>query len=143
MKAQTILRSEERHPAAGEAPATMRELIQQDGVRRVVVSDAHGHTILEVPVRPDEVGVVMEPVVAAAGEASRVAGDVVFHIEREGELPAQGGTGGGGQQAATGISQADIDRVREANRVPEGSESAVERIEPEPKGDPELKGTGD
>ncbi len=168
MDTRALAPSEDHRVGKDEAVETMRRVLEEADVKRVSVRDAHGHTMLEVPVRADEVGLVMAPVVAATKAVADTVGEVVLRVEKEAELPPEGGTRAsirereraGARRQATGaelqdditpeeVAQAptrvtaeDAERIEEANAVPEGSESAVERIEPEPSGEPELEGTG-
>lgn len=154
----------------GDAPREVREVLQAADVRRVSLRDAHGHAIVEVPVEPETIGMVLEPIVQATKAIADTIGEVTLYVEKAEELPPPGGTvprtaeerraearreatgaeltdgvvPGEAERAAPGnVTQQDIERIREANAVPEGSERSVRRTAPEQGGEPELKDTGE
>jgi hypothetical protein len=153
MRREIIVPTEDRRVGRAEAENTVRRVLGEADVTRVSVRDTHGHTILEVPVRPSEVGLVMEPIVAATRAVADTVGEVVLRVEKEPELPERSGTSAGGstqasaeasaQDTGAGVTQEDIERIRDANAVPTSTWDEVRRTAPEEKGEPELKGTGE
>lgn len=93
MKTERIVPAEERRVGREGAMKAVRQALTEADARRVSVSDVHGHTIIEVPVERDQVGLVMEPVLAATKAVADTVGEVVLRVEKEQGLPAEGGTG--------------------------------------------------
>lgn len=62
--------------------AKIEELIHEGNVRRIVVKDARGVTIIEVPLTVGLVGVALVPVWAAIGAIAALAADFTIQVER-------------------------------------------------------------
>ncbi len=62
--------------------AKIEELIHEGNVRRIIVKDAHGVTIMEVPLSIGLVGVALLPVWAAIGAVAALAADFTLQVER-------------------------------------------------------------
>jgi hypothetical protein len=60
----------------------IREIIHEGNVRRIVIKDANGATYLEVPLAVGVVGVLIAPVLAAAGALAAVASSFTIEVER-------------------------------------------------------------
>ena len=97
MQTQTIVRTEEHRVGTRGREATVRQLLGEADVKRVTVRDTHGHTIVEIPVRPDEVGrcVIDAARLAATKAIADRVGDLVLQVEKEPRLPAEGGSRAG------------------------------------------------
>jgi hypothetical protein len=66
--------------------ATIEQLIHEGNVRRVIVKNERGVTIMEVPLTIGLVGVALIPVWAAIGAIAALAADFTIQVERkEGE----------------------------------------------------------
>lgn len=155
METQTIVRTEEHRVSHAEARSMVRELLAEADVTRVRVSDTSGHTLAEIPVDHEFAPLLMDAAASGAAAIADRVGDLVLEVEKEPGLTARAGLssadvkgepvresmGAAGDRPAN-VTAEDVERIRAANRVPTGSEAAVERIEPEPKGEPELKDTG-
>ena len=63
--------------------AKLEELIHEGNVRRVVVKDARGVTLMEVPLSIGLVGVALVPVWAAIGAIAALAADFSIEVERK------------------------------------------------------------
>ena len=63
--------------------ARIEELIHEGNVRRVVVKDASGVTLIEVPLTFGLVGVALVPVWAAIGAIAAFAADFTIQVERK------------------------------------------------------------
>lgn len=63
--------------------ASIEELIHEGNVRRVIVKDARGVTVLEVPLTVGLVGVALVPVWAAIGAVAALAADFTLQVERK------------------------------------------------------------
>ncbi len=60
----------------------VKELVREGNVRRIVVKDEQGRLILDLPIAVGVVGVVLAPVLAAAGAVAAVATRCTLTIER-------------------------------------------------------------
>jgi hypothetical protein len=58
------------------------ELIHQGNVRRLIIKDEHGHTLVEVPVTVATIGVVAAPILAVAGALAAMVGVCTIEVER-------------------------------------------------------------
>jgi Flp pilus assembly pilin Flp len=63
--------------------ANIEKLIHEGSVRRVVVKDARGVTIIEVPLTLGLVGVALVPVWAAFAAIAAIAADFEIQVERK------------------------------------------------------------
>lgn len=62
--------------------AKIEELIHEGNVRRVIVKDSKGLTLIEVPLSVGLVGVALVPVWAAIGAIAALAADFTLQVER-------------------------------------------------------------
>ena len=62
----------------------IEELIREGNVRRVLVKDSSGTTVIEVPLTLGLVGVALLPVWAAIGAIAALAADFTIQVERRG-----------------------------------------------------------
>ncbi len=58
------------------------ELIHEGNVRRLIIKNEHGHTLVEVPVTVATIGVIAAPVLAAAGALAAMVGACTIEVER-------------------------------------------------------------
>ena len=65
--------------------AKIEELIHEGNVRRIVVKDGRGTTVIEVPLSLGLVGVALLPVWAAIGAIAALAADFTLQVERRAE----------------------------------------------------------
>jgi uncharacterized ferredoxin-like protein len=63
--------------------AKIEELIHEGNVRRVIVKDARGVTLIEVPLTIGLVGVALVPVWAAIGAIAALAADFTIQVEQK------------------------------------------------------------
>ncbi|HZP97550.1 MAG TPA: DUF4342 domain-containing protein [Candidatus Limnocylindria bacterium] len=68
--------------------ARIEQLIHEGSVRRVLVKDAKGTTIIEVPLAVGLVGVALVPVWAAIAAIAALAADFTLQVERRPEADA-------------------------------------------------------
>lgn len=77
----------EEHRVSGERlVGWVRELIRQGNVRRIIVKDDDGHTILEIPLTLGLVGAVLLPSLVALGAIAALSADYTVVVQKE--LPA-------------------------------------------------------
>ena len=63
--------------------AKIEQLIHEGNVRRLVIKDARGATIIEAPLTFGIVGVALLPVWAAIGAIAAMAADLTLQVERK------------------------------------------------------------
>jgi hypothetical protein len=68
----------------------VKELIHQGNVRRIVIKNDQGHTVLEIPVTAGVVAAVVAPVVTAIGAIAALANEWSIEVEHH-EPPAGAG----------------------------------------------------
>jgi hypothetical protein len=64
-----------------ELVARAKELIHQGNVRRLIVKDEHGSTILEIPLTVGVVGAVLMPMWVALGAIAALAAKYTLVVE--------------------------------------------------------------
>ncbi len=76
----------EEHRVSGERLVSkVKEIIHQGNVRRLIVRNDEGHTILEIPLTIGVVGAVLLPVLVALGAIAALASDYTLVVEKVGE----------------------------------------------------------
>jgi Domain of unknown function (DUF4342) len=73
--------------AGKEVGDTLSQVFHEGNVRRVVIKNEQGHTLMEVPVTVATIGVIAAPVLAAAGAIAAMVGVCTIEVERH-EPPA-------------------------------------------------------
>lgn len=68
----------------------VKEVVHQGNVRRIIIKDGEGKTLIEVPLTVGVVGVLVAPVAAAIGAIAALAADYSIQVEREGGEPGSG-----------------------------------------------------
>jgi hypothetical protein len=68
----------------------VKEIAHEGNVRRIVIKDAQGKTLIEVPLTVGVVGTLVAPVAAAIGAIAALAADYSIVVERRenGSAPA-------------------------------------------------------
>lgn len=86
------VRVEEVEVTGEKLLATIKELIHQGNVRRIVIRNARGVTLLEIPLVLGIAGAVFVPVWAAIGALAALVAKLTLVIERvqDGPVPAAG-----------------------------------------------------
>jgi hypothetical protein len=65
--------------------ARIEQLIHEGNVRRVLIKDAKGTTVVEFPLTFGVVGVALLPIWAAVGAIAAIAADFTVEVERRAE----------------------------------------------------------
>jgi Domain of unknown function (DUF4342) len=65
--------------------AKVKDLLHEGTVRRIIVKDEHGHTILEIPVTAGVVVAVVAPVLTAVAALAALASNWEIEIDRSSE----------------------------------------------------------
>ncbi len=81
------VRVEEFEVTGEKLLATVRELVHQGNVRRVVIRNAKGVTLLEIPLVIGIAGAVLVPIWAAIGALAALLAKFTLVIERVQEAP--------------------------------------------------------
>jgi len=82
------VRVEEVEVTGEKLLATVKELIHQGNVRRIVIRNAKGVTLLEIPLVLGIAGAVFVPVWAAIGALAALVAKLTLVIERVQDAPA-------------------------------------------------------
>jgi hypothetical protein len=75
--------TEEIQVGANKLLSTVKGIIREGRVRRVIVKNASGRTVLDVPLAAGAVGAVLLPVWAAIGGLAALAAHYTVVVERE------------------------------------------------------------
>lgn len=75
-------RTEEQRVSGERLLARIRELVHEGNVRRIILKNDHGDTILEIPLTLGVVGAVLLPVWVAVGAIAALAADYTLVVER-------------------------------------------------------------
>ena len=75
--------TEEFSVAGDKLKSTLKSILKEGRVRRVVIKNAGGRTLLDVPLSAGIVGAVLLPFWAAVGGIAALAADYKIVIERE------------------------------------------------------------
>ena len=78
-------RKEEFTVSGEELLKKVKELIEEGSVRRIVIKNKEGKTLLEVPLTIGVVGAVLSPVLAAVGAAAALLTECTIVVVREEE----------------------------------------------------------
>ncbi len=81
----------EEHKVSGEGlVARVRELIHEGNVRRIIVKNDKGQTLLEIPLTVGLVGAALMPVLVALGSIAALAAEYTLVVEKhEPDTPQQ------------------------------------------------------
>jgi Domain of unknown function (DUF4342) len=91
----------ERHNVTGEKLLeTVKHILHEGNVRRIIIKDHEDHTIIEVPLTVGVVGVLVAPVAAALGAVAALVAHLTIEVEKVGP-PARAG----GEQPGAGPSR--------------------------------------
>lgn len=76
------IKSEEFRISGEEVVAKIKELLHEGNVRRIILKDEKGVTLIEVPLTIGVIGVVLLPVWAAIGAIAAMAAKLTLVVER-------------------------------------------------------------
>jgi uncharacterized membrane protein len=86
--------------------AKVKELIHEGNVRRIIVKNDEGHTVLEIPVTAGVVALIAAPVVTAIGAIAALANEWTIEVERREVIePAVAAATGAPEEAAGGTER--------------------------------------
>jgi Domain of unknown function (DUF4342) len=75
-------RWEEVKVTGDQLVSTVKELIREGNIRRIVIKNEEGHVFLEIPLTIGVVGALLLPVFAAAGALAAVASGLTIAVEK-------------------------------------------------------------
>lgn len=73
---------EEFKVAGDQVLTTVRDLVREGNVRRIVIKNEDGHALIEIPLTVGVVGVLLLPVAAAVGALAAVATGFTIAVEK-------------------------------------------------------------
>jgi len=76
------IQPEEHHVPGDQLLARAKELLHEGNVRRLIVKNDQGHTVVELPLTMGVVGALLAPAWAAIGAIAAVAGHYTLVVER-------------------------------------------------------------
>jgi uncharacterized protein DUF4342 len=79
---QTPPRTEEFRITGDELLARVRALIHEGNIRRIIIRNEAGQTLIEIPMTVGVVGAALLPVWAAIGAVAALATDCTIVVER-------------------------------------------------------------
>ncbi len=74
---------EEIKVAGGNLKAKLNELIREGNIRRIVIRNPQGRTLLDLPLAAGVAGAVLLPFWAAVGTLAALATDYTIAVERD------------------------------------------------------------
>ncbi len=75
----------EEHRVSGEGlVGRVKELVHQGNIRRIIVKNDKGQTIMEIPLAFGLVGAAMMPVLVALGSIAALAAEYTLVVEKRG-----------------------------------------------------------
>ncbi len=88
--------TEEQRVSSEGLVARVKELVHQGNIRRIIVKNDEGHTIIEIPLTMGVVGAFFLPLWVALGSIAALASHYTLVVEKRAESP------GGGTVAPSG-----------------------------------------
>ena len=85
MTDQEKARTEEYQVAGEGLLAKIRELIRQGNIRRIIIRNDQGQTLIEIPLTWGLVGAAFAPIWAAIGAIAALAADFTIVVEKADE----------------------------------------------------------
>jgi hypothetical protein len=90
MSTETSDRIEEIRITGDELLAKAKELVREGNVRRLIIKNGEGTTLIEVPLTVGVIGAALLPVWVAIGAIAALATDCTIVVERRTESSGQG-----------------------------------------------------
>jgi hypothetical protein len=80
-------RMEEFRVKGEELIAKVKELVREGNVRRIIIDNEQGKTLIEIPMTIGVVGALLLPVLAAIGAIAAVVTNCTIRVERRESTP--------------------------------------------------------
>jgi hypothetical protein len=82
------MRKEEFKVSGEKVLSKVKELIHEGNIRRIILKNEEGKTLIEIPLTMGVVGAVLLPVWAAIGAIAALAANLIIVVEKIDEKPA-------------------------------------------------------
>ena len=82
MPTEATSRTEEFRTTGDELLGKTKELIHQGNIRRLIIKNEEGRTLIEIPLTIGLIGAALLPVLAAVGAIAALATDCSIVVER-------------------------------------------------------------
>ena len=76
--------TEEFKVKGDELLAKVKQLIKEGNVRKIIIKDKDGKTVIELPLTVGVIGAVLAPVLAAVGALAALLSECTLVVERDG-----------------------------------------------------------
>jgi hypothetical protein len=83
-------RTEEFRVNGEELIAKIKELLHEGNIRRIIIKDRDGKTMIEFPLTFGVVGAVLAPTLAAVGAVAALIGEATIVVEKKEKQPEAG-----------------------------------------------------
>ena len=80
---ENVTRTQEFTVSGDEVVAKVKDLIHEGNIRRIIIKNEEGRTMLEVPLTLGVIGAALLPVLAAIGAAAAIATRCTIVVERD------------------------------------------------------------
>jgi uncharacterized membrane protein YvbJ len=77
------VRTEEFKVSADDLVRTVKKLLHEGNIRRILIKDEKGKTLMDIPVAVGVVGTILAPWLAALGVIGAIATNCTIVVERE------------------------------------------------------------
>ena len=82
-------RTEEFRVNGEELLSKIKQLIHEDNIRRIIIKDKDGKTLIEFPLTFGVVGLVLVPTLAAVGAIAALVTEATIVVEKESIPPSE------------------------------------------------------
>lgn len=76
------VRTEEIQTTGEELVAKVKELVREGNIRRIIIKNEEGKTLIEIPLTLGVVGALLLPVLAAVGAIAALVADCTIVVEK-------------------------------------------------------------
>jgi hypothetical protein len=74
--------TEEFHIDGEELLARIKQLVHEGNIRRIIIKDKDGRTVMEIPLTFGVVGAILAPTLAAVGAIAALISEVTVVVEK-------------------------------------------------------------
>jgi len=79
---QEKFRTEEFHVNGEELLAKIKKLVHEGNIRRIIIKNKEGHTVIEIPLTVGVVGALIVPTLAAVGAIAALVTEATIVVEK-------------------------------------------------------------
>jgi hypothetical protein len=80
------VRTEEHKVSGDDLIAKVKELVHEGNIRRIIIKNEEGETLIEIPLTLGVIGAVLLPVLAAIGAIAALVTDCTIVVEKVEEI---------------------------------------------------------